>query len=232
MSYLHFLGITMKLQIRTCFAFAIFLLTAASMVSGQSLSAEPEAAKRPVTDEYQGVKVTDDYRWLENWDDAEVKRWTAAENVATRDYLDHVQVRDAVKERLQQLFSAQSTTYSGLRFRGGMLFAIRYQPPAQQPVLVAMSSPNDPASAKVVFDANVGSGQSSLAIDYYTPSLDGKYVAVALSKGGSEDSSAHIFEVATGKERERSVYPQRRRRNLALRGKLLGGDDSFGRSER
>jgi prolyl oligopeptidase len=187
----------MKLQNCTCFALVIFLLTAASMASGQSPSAAP---KRPVTDEYQGVNVTDDYRWLENWDDAEVKRWTAAENVATRKYLDQVQVRGAVKERLQQLFSAQSTTYSGLRFRGGMLFAIRHQPSQQEPVLVAMRAADDPASARVVFDANVGSGQTSLAIDYYTPSLDGKYVAVALSKGGSEDSSAHIFEVATGKE--------------------------------
>jgi len=37
-------------------------------------------------------------------------------------------------------------------------------------------------------------------VDFYTPSLDGKYVAAALSVGGSEDSSAHVFEVATARE--------------------------------
>jgi len=31
-------------------------------------------------------------------------------------------------------------------------------------------------------------------------SLDGKFVAAALSENGSEDSSAHVFEVASGKE--------------------------------
>jgi len=37
-------------------------------------------------------------------------------------------------------------------------------------------------------------------VDFYVPSLDGKLVAVALSENGSEDSAAHVFEVATGKE--------------------------------
>jgi prolyl oligopeptidase len=37
-------------------------------------------------------------------------------------------------------------------------------------------------------------------VDFYVPSLDGKFVAAALSENGSEDSSAHVFEVATGKE--------------------------------
>ena len=37
-------------------------------------------------------------------------------------------------------------------------------------------------------------------MDFYVPSFGGKYVAAALSENGSEDSTAHIFEVATGKE--------------------------------
>ena len=37
-------------------------------------------------------------------------------------------------------------------------------------------------------------------MDFYVPSLDGKYVAIAASVNGSEDSNGHIFEVATGKK--------------------------------
>ena len=37
-------------------------------------------------------------------------------------------------------------------------------------------------------------------MDYFAASFGGKYVAAAISENGSEDSSAHIFEVATGKE--------------------------------
>ncbi len=38
------------------------------------------------------------------------------------------------------------------------------------------------------------------AIDFYVPSIDGKLVAVSLSKGGSEDGSVSVFEVATGQQ--------------------------------
>src|SRR5262245_41073302 len=39
----------------------------------------PEAAKKPVTDEIQGIKVTEDYRWLEKSDDPEVVKWSTAQ---------------------------------------------------------------------------------------------------------------------------------------------------------
>ena len=179
---------------------AILLLTAAAQAQGPSIPKPPDAPKHPVTDEYQGVKVTDDYRWLENWDDPATKQWSAAENVRTREYLDHLPARPAIKEQIRQLISASSASYYGLQFRGGTLFAMKYQPPQQQPTLVALHSPDDPASAKTIFDPNAASSKGSTAVDFYVASLDGKYVAAALSENGSEDSNGRIFEVATGKE--------------------------------
>jgi hypothetical protein len=73
-------GALMKIASPTRLACAIFLLTILAMAQGPSIPAAPATPKRPVTDEYQGVKVTDDYRWLENWDDPQVKQWSAAQN--------------------------------------------------------------------------------------------------------------------------------------------------------
>jgi prolyl oligopeptidase len=179
---------------------AILLLTVAAQAQGPSIPKPPDTPKRPVTDEYQGVKVTDDYRWLENWDDPATKQWSVAENSRTREYLDHLPARPAIKEQIRRLISAGSASYYDLQFRGGTLFAMKYQPPQQQPTLVALHSADDPSSAKVIFDPNAASGKGSTAVDFYAPSLDGKYVAAALSENGSEDSNARIFEVATGKE--------------------------------
>jgi prolyl oligopeptidase len=81
-----------------------------------------------------------------------------------------------------------------------MLFAMKYQPPQEQPMLVALPSADNPDKAKVIFDPNSASSKGSVAIDFYVPSLDGKYVAAAVSENGSEDSSAVIFEVASGKK--------------------------------
>jgi prolyl oligopeptidase len=188
----------MKRSLRV--SLAAFALSLACFAQGPSIPPPPATPKRPVTDEYHGVKVTDDYRWLENWDDPAVKQWSAAQNARTREYLDHLPAREAVKERLKQLIGASSAAYYDLDFRGGTLFAMKYQPPQQQPTLVALRSADDPSSARVIFDPNAESRKGSLSMDFYVPSLDGKYVAIALSLNGSEDSSAHVFEVATGKE--------------------------------
>jgi prolyl oligopeptidase len=188
----------MKRPVLTVLGMLLLALAVAAQTA--SLGAPPATPKRPVTDDYQGVKVVDNYRWLENWDDPEVKKWSAAENAHARAYLDRLPSRPGTKERLHQLAAASSDAYYDLGFRGGTLFAMKFQPTAQQPVLVALRSADDPASAKIIFDPNAASAKGSMAMDFYVPSLDGKYVALALSENGSEDSAAHVFEVATGKE--------------------------------
>lgn len=81
----------MTLPVRNCFVL-VCLWAISFLASGQTIPAVPSTPKHPVTDEYQGVKVTDDYRWLER-DDPEVKQWRASENVRTREYLDHLPAR-------------------------------------------------------------------------------------------------------------------------------------------
>jgi prolyl oligopeptidase len=185
--------------------FARIVLTAwlfplALLAQSPSIPKPPETPKHAVTDEYQGVKVSDDYRWLENWDDPAVKQWSAAQNTRTREYLDHLPSRPAIQQRMKQLIGASSGSYYGMQFRAGMLFASHFQPTQQQPTLVMMRSADDPGSAKVIFDPNTASSKGSLAVDFFVPSFGGKYVAAAVSENGSEDASARVFEVATGKE--------------------------------
>ena len=179
---------------------SVFLLSLYAIGQNSAIPAPPDTPKRPVTDQYFGVRVTDNYRWLENWDDPAVKQWSAAENARTREYFDRLPARDAIKNRLKQLIAGSSAEYYDLQFRAGRLFAEKYQAPKEQPTLVVMQSADDPASAKVVFDPNAASAKGSLSVDFYVPSFGGKYVAAALSENGSEDSSAHVFDVETGKE--------------------------------
>ncbi|MGP0020058.1 MAG: prolyl oligopeptidase family serine peptidase [Candidatus Sulfotelmatobacter sp.] len=179
---------------------SVCLLTAFAFPQTASVPKPPDTPKRPVTDEYFGVTVTDNYLWLENWDDPGVKQWSAAENARTREYFDHLPARSAIRDRMKQLITGGSASYFGLRFRAGMLFAEKYQPPQQQPTLVVLRSADDPASAKIIFDPNAASVKGSLSMDFFVPSFGGKYVAAALSQNGSEDAAAHILEVATGKE--------------------------------
>src|ERR1043166_6640526 len=188
----------MFMLLRRCALICLLSLTA--LAQSPSIPPPPNTPKRPVTDEYHGVQVIDDYRWLENWDDPAVKQWSAAQNARSRAYLDQLPSRPAIKARLKKLVADSSAAYYGLRFRAGMLFAMKYQPPKQQPMLVVLRSVDDPASARVIFDPNIASEKGSIALDFFAPSFGGKYVAAALSRNGSEDAAAHVFDVATGKE--------------------------------
>jgi prolyl oligopeptidase len=164
------------------------------------LAAQPPATpKRPVTDVYHGVKVLDDYRWLEDFNDPAVRKWADAQTACARSYLDAVPARMALYEQLKRLLSYPSPAYYGLAYRGDVLFAMKSQPPKEQPFLITLESPDKPASERVVVDPNRLDARGTTAIDFYVSSTDGKLVAVSLSEGGSESGDVHIFEVATGK---------------------------------
>lgn len=155
--------------------------------------------KRPVTDEYHGVKVTEDYRWLEAADAPEVSRWSEAQNRRTRSHLDALPARAALRTKIQDYYHKVSPSYSALAYRKGRYFALKFQPPKDQNMLVTLKSPDDPASERVLVDPNVEPSGGLLSIDWYVPSLDGRRVAVALSEKGSEDATLHFYDAATGK---------------------------------
>ena len=161
--------------------------------------AEPPAtAVRPVTNTYQGVAVVDNYRWLENAGDPEVKQWSEAETRYAREYLDNIPVRGAIVERLQQLYKKATPTYGSFHFQNGKLFALKDDPTKDQPMLVVMSSPHDLATERIVLDPNALDPSGLTSIDFYVVSPDAGLVAVSLSKGGSEDGSVHVYQVENG----------------------------------
>jgi prolyl oligopeptidase len=171
-----------------------------SIVRAAGLPPAPVAEKKPVTNEYHGTKVEDDYQWLENDDSAEVKAWSDVENKRTRAYLDSLPGHAQIAQQLKAWYAKTSPSYSNITPRPGVLFAIKFQPPKQQPMLVRLGSADDLKSEKVLVDPNQIDSKGTTAIDWYAPSLDGKKIAVSLSKGGSEDGTLHFFDATTGKE--------------------------------
>ena len=159
----------------------------------------PQTAKKPVTDTYHGVQVTEDYRWLENGKDPAVKAWDAAQTALARKVLDALPVRKALQAQFKDLYGTAPIRYSDFEDRGAF-FAMKRQPPKNQPMLVVMKSAGDVKSERILVDPNKLDAKGTTSIDFFSPSLDGKYVAVSLSEGGSEDGTAHVFETATGKE--------------------------------
>ncbi len=181
------------------------LLFVAGLVGGLALSdlpaadSAPETPKKPVATNYQGVTVEDPYQWLEEDNEPQVKAWSDAQNQRTRQYLDKLPDRAAIEKQLTEWYAKTSPSYFSLVSRPGILFVMKFQPPKQQPLLVTLASADDLKSERVVLDPNVLDAKGTTAIDWFVPSLDGKRVAVSLSKGGSEDGTLRFYETAAGK---------------------------------
>ncbi len=168
--------------------------------SAVTTSVYPETPKRPERDTYHGVTVVDDYRWLEEGSAREVKAWTRQQSAHARAVLDGLAGRSAIEARLTELITAETASYHHLTRRGSTFFAVKQEPPKQQPFLIVMSSIHEADEARILVDPNTMDAKGTTAIDFFVPSHDGKLVAVSLSQGGTETGDVHVFDVATGKE--------------------------------
>jgi prolyl oligopeptidase len=160
----------------------------------------PPTPKKPTKTAYYGVTVKDDYQWLENWDDPEVRSWSEAQNSRSRAILDAIPSREQIRNRLEAMSEKTSATYYRLIDRPGVLFALEELPPNQQAFLITLRSPDDQQSGRIVVDPNRIDPKGLTRIDFYEPSRDGQLVATSLSEGGSENGTLHVYEVVTGKE--------------------------------
>jgi prolyl oligopeptidase len=180
--------------------YAKFLAILLIVLSGCAVYGPPQTPQIPVVNEYHGVKVVDPYQWLENWNDKRVQTWSEKQNAYARHILDNLPDVKELRERITEILTAKSESYYSLCRREGKLFAIKRQPPLEQPLLVVMSSTEHPESEQVIVNPTKIDPSGSTSIDFYVPSPDGSLVAVSLSAGGSESGDVHVFSVKTGEQ--------------------------------
>ena len=174
------------------------LLLTSLTVAMSIVSAAPLTEKKPVTAEYHGVKVVDEYRWLEESGSPAVKAWTEAQNNHSHAWLDARPDRAGIEAKLTALYAKDTPSHGGLVSRPGRLFALKFQPPKQQRLLVTLASADDLASEKVVLDPNEIEPKGQVAMDWFVPSPDGKLIAVCLSENGSEEGTLHFYRTENG----------------------------------
>jgi Prolyl oligopeptidase, N-terminal beta-propeller domain len=98
-----------------------------------TIPAAPATPKKPVVETYNGVKVQDDYQWLEDWNDPAVRVWSDAQNAHARAVLDALPDREQIRDRLPVLRNDASVVYSAPQHLMGSFFFLKSQPPKQQP---------------------------------------------------------------------------------------------------
>src|SRR5579863_5334005 len=185
-----------KLMQRNTLAIASATLLLAGLAFSQARL--PKTPVREVTEDYFGTKVSDPYRWLEKTSDAEVVAWMKAQNDYTREALSRIPGRDKLLDRIKQLDNA-GPSVSAMQVWGGHYFYLKTEPGSDNRRLYVRDTVKGAERLLVDPEKLTTADGKHFSIDYFQPSLDGKYVAYGISPGGSEDSVLHILESATGK---------------------------------
>ena len=190
----------------TCFMFGLIFVAAAvaqnetnalnSADTAAGGTTKPPVAKiEPVEDTLHGHKIVDPYRYMENGDNADTQAYVRAEAAYTRGILDPLPGREKINHRLSELLAIGTLETPQM---GGNYYLYRRREGAQnQPVLYVREGLH--GTDRALVDPNQLSSDGTTAIDWYFTSHDGKYVAYGLSTSGSEESTLHVIETATGR---------------------------------
>jgi prolyl oligopeptidase len=155
----------------------------------------PKAKVEVVEDTVQGHRISDPYRWLEDADSPATQEFDRQELAYTRAILDPLPGRNRIHQELTQLLSIGNigTPQVG----GKYCFYMRREGSQNQAVLLVREGIH--GKDRVLVDVNLLSADGTVAMDWWAPSDDGKYVAYGTSPGGSEESTLRIIETASGK---------------------------------
>jgi prolyl oligopeptidase len=177
-------------------------LAGACALAQAAPAAPPVAPVRAASDSYFGTTVTDSYRYMEDLSAADVQQWAKAQADDTRSTLDAIPGRAPLLARIRELEDSVKARVTSVALAGGgRVFYEKRAADANQYKLYVREGFKGAERLLVDPDALAGfGGGMPHAIEFFQASNNGKYVAVAVSSGGSEDEVIHVMDVATGRE--------------------------------
>jgi prolyl oligopeptidase len=178
---------------------SVFLLVGAVFagdgVKSAASTTVPKTEKRPLEETLHGVKIVDNYRWLEDGSSPETQKWVEAEMAYTNAVLDPLPGREAIHKRLTELLSIGSI--SAPQIGGKHYFYARREGMQNQPIIYVRDGAD--GKDRVLVDVNQLAADGTIALDWYQASENGRYLVYGTSPSGSEMSTLHIVETKTGK---------------------------------
>jgi len=187
---------------RSCSGWTMFVLCAGALLmaplSGNAAEARyPDAQPGKVSDTYFGTPVADPYRWMEQPDSAPLAAFLKAQDEATHALFGTLaQPRSQLLERIRQLQRGTASVRFVSRVADRYFFL---ETPIGATAANLVVRPVAGGEKRVLLDpARFGTAGGHPSIDFYSPSNDGRRIAVAVSHGGGEDWVLRFLDVASG----------------------------------
>src|SRR5437870_6152735 len=177
------------------------LVAAVLLTLAQNTAAQfkyPAAPTSNQVDDYNGVKVADPYRPLENPDSPESRAWIEAENKITFDFLKTIPERDGIKKRLTEVWDYERF---GVPFKdGGRYFFSKNAGLQNQNVIYTTT--NFSGTSRELLDPNALAKDGTIALGGLDVTDDARLMAYGLATAGSDWQQWKVRDVETGKDRQ------------------------------
>ncbi len=148
-----------------------------------------------IKDNYHDLIVADPYRWLENENSSETKKWIKAQNQTTFSYLNEIPFRDAIEERLHKIWNYER--FSTPIKKGENYYFFKNDGLQNQSILYVQESLE--GKAKLVLDPNTFSKDGTSSMGNFSFSNKGAYLAYEISEGGSDWRTIRIQDLNNDK---------------------------------
>jgi len=170
--------------------------TATAGETGMKTRIYPPAKQIDQVDDYHGKKVRDPYRWLEDPDSPETRKWIDQENEITSGFLSQIKTREAIEERLTDLWNYEKCTVPFAE--GGKLFYFKNTGLQNQDVLFVRDK--ETGKERILLDPNKLSEDGTVALSSIDVSQDGKLLAYGISRSGSDWQEWFVRDIETGED--------------------------------
>jgi len=158
----------------------------------------PDAVRGDIVDTWHQTLVPDPYRWLEGdvREHPDVSDWVDAQNEVTFSHLHAIPERAAIRARLEALWNYDRTS-SPIKV-GGVYYYTHNDGLQNQSVWYAADTIN--GTPRTLLDPNTWSEDGTVAISGTSFSRDGRYMAYAISEGGSDWKTWKIRDLKANKD--------------------------------
>jgi prolyl oligopeptidase len=162
---------------------------------GIKLPPPPVVAVVPVTDDYFGTKITDDYRWLEDSKSPETRAFIAEENTYTDRYLRQARIRPQVEDDLDSLVRVSRWTMP-IERHDDYFFLKRLA--GEQQASIYLRHGWTGKDERLIDPAKLGRDPNT-SVGILDVSRDGSLLAYHVRQGGADEATVHVIDTKTGK---------------------------------
>lgn len=154
----------------------------------------PKAPTTHKVERVRGVRVRDPYRPLEHMHAAPTRTWVTAQKRLTKSYMSRIPAHEEFTQALKATYVSTRSLYAVV---GSRLF---YAKGVGKELALICSSDLNGRHERVLLDPNTLSKDAHIAVDEWTVSPNGRMLAYAVRRNGSDELEWRVRDISKGED--------------------------------